>query len=51
MHREKDWLVNIETMRYLQSLIQGSKLVVFEESGHIPAMVRPMDVAGAINEF
>jgi len=26
-------------------------LVVFEGSGHIPAMTRPLEVAKAINEF
>jgi len=51
LHGEKDWLVNLETLRYMQSLIQGSRLVVFEGSGHIPAMVRPMDVAAAINDY
>jgi pimeloyl-ACP methyl ester carboxylesterase len=51
LHGEKDFACTIETMRYIESLIAGSKLVVFEGSGHIPAMTRPMDVADAINGY
>ena len=51
LHGEKDPLCNTETMRYINSLIPGSKLVVFEGSGHLPAMTRPMDVAAAINDY
>jgi pimeloyl-ACP methyl ester carboxylesterase len=51
LHGEKDFACNIETQRYIQSLIPNSKLVVFEGSGHIPAMTRPMDVAAEINKF
>jgi len=51
LHGEKDFACNIETQRYIQSLIPNSKLVVFEGSGHIHAMTRPMDVAAEINKF
>jgi pimeloyl-ACP methyl ester carboxylesterase len=51
IHGEKDFLVEVETMQYLQSQIQGSKLVVMEGSGHIPAMARPMDVYAAIKDY
>jgi pimeloyl-ACP methyl ester carboxylesterase len=51
LHGEKDFACNIETMQYIQSLIGGSKLVVFEGSGHLPAMTRPMDVAAVINGY
>lgn len=51
LHGEKDFLVSIDTMRYIDSLIPQSKLVVLEGSGHIPAMIRPMDVAAAINDY
>lgn len=51
LHGEKDFACNIETQRYIQSLIPVSKLVVFEGSGHIPAMIRPMDVAAAIKDY
>lgn len=51
LHGEKDFACNLETQRYIQSLIPISKLVVFEGSGHIPAMTRPMDVAAAIRDY
>ncbi|WP_295138301.1 alpha/beta hydrolase [uncultured Reyranella sp.] len=51
LHGEKDFLVNIETMRYIKSLIPESKLVVLEGAGHIPAMTRPMEVAAAISDY
>lgn len=51
LHGEKDFACNIETQRYINSLIPDSKLVVFEGSGHIPAMTRPLHVAAEINAF
>jgi pimeloyl-ACP methyl ester carboxylesterase len=51
LHGEKDFACTIETQRYIQSLIPGSKLVVFEGSGHIPAMTRPKEVAAAIKAY
>ena len=51
LHGEKEFACNIETQRYIQSLIPNSKLAVFEGSGHLPAMTRPMDVAAEINKF
>lgn len=51
LHGEKDVFCSIEAMRYIQSLVAGSKLVVFEGSGHLPAMTRPMDVAAAIRSY
>ena len=51
LHRQKDFACTLETQRYIQSLIPGSKLVVFEGSGHVPAMAQPMDVAAAIKDF
>ena len=51
LHGEKDFACSLETQRYIQSLIPGSKLVVFDGSGHVPAMVRPMDVAAAIKDY
>jgi pimeloyl-ACP methyl ester carboxylesterase len=51
LHGEKDFACTIETQRYIQSLIPGSKLVVFEGSGHIPAMTRPNEVAAAIRAY
>ena len=43
--------VNVEAMRYVQSLLPNSKLVVIEGSGHLPPMARPMDVAKVIDDF
>lgn len=51
IHGEKDFVVDTDNMRYIQSLIKGSKLVVMEGSGHIPAMHRPMDVYKAIKDY
>ena len=51
IHGEKDVFVQATAMQYLASLIPKSELVVLEGSGHLPAMVRPTDVARAINEF
>lgn len=51
LHGEKDFLVNIETMRYLDSLLPWSKLVVLDGAGHVPAMTMPHDVAAEINAF
>lgn len=51
IHGEKDFLVDVDNLRYIQSLIKGSKLVVMEGSGHIPAMQRPMDVYKVIKDF
>ncbi|HTR83836.1 MAG TPA: alpha/beta hydrolase [Reyranella sp.] len=51
LHGEKDVLCSIESMRYIESLVPGSSLVVFEGSGHLPAMTRPLDVATAIKDY
>ena len=51
IHGEKDIFYRITGMEYTRSLIPNSKLVVMEGSGHLPAMVRPQDVADEINRF
>lgn len=51
MHGEMDPFFQLRNFEYLQSLIPRSKLVVFSGSGHLPAMIRPMDVADEINQF
>jgi len=51
IHGEKDAFYQTAAMEYTCSLIPNSKLVVMEGSGHLPAMVRPIDVATEINEF
>jgi len=51
IHGELDVFADRARMEYLASLIPGSKFVVMEGSGHVPAMTRPADVAAAINSF
>lgn len=51
IHGERDVFYRTEGMEYTQSLIPGSKLVVMQGSGHLPAMTRPEDVAREINTF
>lgn len=48
---DKDPFCDTAAMQYIQSLIPNSKLVVFEDCGHLPAMVRPLEVAAEINSF
>ena len=51
VHGDRDAFYAMDTMVYAQTLIPGSQLVVMEGSGHLPTMVRPQDVADAINAF
>jgi magnesium chelatase accessory protein len=51
LHGEKDFACTLETQQYIQSLIPVSRLVVFQGAGHLPAMVRPMEVAAEIDAF
>ena len=51
IHGENDVFAQTQAMQYLASLIPASKLVVLEGSGHLPAMVRPKDVAQVISHF
>jgi pimeloyl-ACP methyl ester carboxylesterase len=51
LHGERDPFAQTDSMRHLHSLIPRSRLVVFEGSGHLPAMTRPHDVAREIDAF
>ncbi|MBF6614106.1 MAG: alpha/beta hydrolase [Chloroflexi bacterium] len=51
IHGELDVFADVAKIEYVSSLIPGSKLVVMEGSGHLPAMTRPADVAAAIESF
>lgn len=51
IHGDKDAFCDEASMRYLQSIIPDSELVIFEGSGHLPAMVRPSEVHSAIEAF
>ena len=49
VHGSKDVFATTAAMQYLASLIPGSNLVIMEGSGHLPAMIRPLEVAAAID--
>lgn len=51
VHGELDAFYRIEHMRYTQSLIPDSELVVMEGTGHLPTLTRPLDVAAHIERF
>lgn len=51
VHGELAAFYRIEHMRYTQSLIPDSELVVMEGSGHLPALTRPLEVANHIERF
>lgn len=51
IHGERDAFYSTAQMKYVDSLLPNSKLVVLEGSGHLPAMVRPFDVAREIDAF
>lgn len=51
IHGELDVFCRTDVMQYIHSLIPGSRLVVMEGSGHVPAMTRPMDVAREIEGY
>ena len=50
-HGEKDAFYPLAAMRYVQSLIPGSRLDVLDGVGHLPGMTRPDEVAGFINAY
>jgi pimeloyl-ACP methyl ester carboxylesterase len=49
LHGELDALTSTAAVEHLTSLLPGSKLVVFEGSGHLPLMIRPNETAAAID--
>jgi len=51
VHGELDPFFRTEHMRYTQSLIPDSELVIMAGSGHLPAMTRPLEVAAHIERF
>lgn len=51
IHGDQDPFYQTETMRYLDSLIPDSELVIMEGVGHLPAMSRPAEVAARIDRF
>jgi pimeloyl-ACP methyl ester carboxylesterase len=51
IHGELDPFVQRANVEYLHSLLVDGRLVVMEGSGHLPAMIRPLDVAREIDLF
>jgi 3-oxoadipate enol-lactonase len=51
IHGGNDSFADRASVEYLAAHIPRSKLVVFEDSGHLPGMTRPQEVAAAINDF
>lgn len=51
VHGEKDAFYPLAAMRYVQSLIPGSRLDVLDGVGHLPGMTRPHEVAGFIDDY
>lgn len=51
IHGGRDRFVSTAAVEYLASLLPHCQLTVLEESGHLPAMIRPHDVARLINTF
>ena len=51
VHGELDVFYRIEHMRYMQSLIPDSELVVMGGTGHLPTLTRPLEVAAHIERF
>lgn len=47
----QDAMCPVASAEYLASLLPNSELVLLEGSGHLPAMIRPLDVASAISRF
>lgn len=51
LHGEQDNLVPVEATEHLASEIPNSHLHIFPETGHVPTVTRPKEVADAINQF
>ena len=51
IHGGLDAFYRTDVMQYVHSLIPGSRLVVMEGSGHLPAMTRPTEVAREIDRY
>lgn len=51
VHGAQDAFASTAAMEYLATLIPNSKLVVLEGAGHLPAMIRPAEVAALINAY
>jgi pimeloyl-ACP methyl ester carboxylesterase len=51
VHGANDALVPVEEGRLMASLIPDSRLVILNNTGHVPTVTRPREVAGLIEEI
>jgi pimeloyl-ACP methyl ester carboxylesterase len=51
LHGERDVITPLENSRRLKQTIAGSRLVVFEDAGHVPTLTHPLQVAREIDGF
>jgi pimeloyl-ACP methyl ester carboxylesterase len=51
LHGELDALVPVAAARELADTLPNSKLIILPDSGHVPTVTRPQEVARAINEY
>ena len=51
VHGQKDAFFDVRNFQYLHSLLPVSKFIELEGSGHLPAMIRPVDVAREIQRY
>ncbi len=51
IHGEKDKLVPLHAAQWLNSQLPTSQLCVIPNSGHVPTITHPVEVANAINEY
>ncbi len=51
IHGEKDAIVPLSDSEYAASQIFGSQIHVFKNTGHVPTMTRPLEVAMLIDQF
>jgi pimeloyl-ACP methyl ester carboxylesterase len=51
LHGARDVITPLENARRLAQTIAGSRLVVFEDAGHVPTLTHPLEVAREIDDF
>jgi pimeloyl-ACP methyl ester carboxylesterase len=51
LHGARDVITPLENARRLAQTIAGSRLVVFEDAGHVPTLTHPLQVAREIDGF
>ncbi|MBI5930912.1 MAG: alpha/beta hydrolase [Chloroflexi bacterium] len=51
LHGELDALASVDDVRQAVALLPQAELCVFKDTGHVPTVTRPQEVAEAINRF